>query len=251
MTMTSRANDAAKLLLDNRRTGKTCKTLPEAVAPRTFAECFEIQHAVLKALDAKIAGYKISIFPDGSNAVAPIIASLIAKDGSTLSLAPSTRMGIELEFGFRFGKAVAATASAADVLAAISDTVVTLELCDTRFDTIDGQPKEILLADMISNRGAVPGTALPFDAGRNFKSATCRQIFDGKVQTERTGSHPNGDPLLPLPLLPKALATAGYTIEPGQFVITGSLTGITWVTAPLLVEGEIDGFGKVGCRLTG
>ena len=251
MNMTSKANEAAKLLLDSRRTGKTFKTLPEAVAPRSFAECFEIQHAVIKALDAKIAGYKISIFPVGSNAVATILAGLIAKDGSTLSLAPSTRMGIELEFGFRFGKAVTGASSAADVMAAISDTVVTIELCDTRYDTIDGQPKEILLADMISNRGAVSGSSQTFDATKNFKGATCRQIFDGKVQMEKTGSHPNGDPLLPLPLLPKALAAAGYTIEPGQFVITGSLTGITWVKAPLEVVGEIDGFGKATVKLVG
>ena len=104
---------------------------------------------------------------------------------------------------------------------------------------------------MISNRGAVPGTVQKFDALRNFKGATCRQLFDGKVQTERTGSHPNGDPLLPLPLLPKALAAAGYTLDAGQFVITGSLTGIAWVDAPLVVEGQIDGFGKASVKLAG
>ena len=53
-----------------------------------------------------------------------------------------------------------------------------------------------------------------------------------------------------LPLLPKALAAVGYTIEPGQFVITGSLTGISWVKAPLTVIGEIDGFGSVSVKLS-
>ncbi len=249
--MPNRTDEAARLLLDARRSGKTIKTLPEAVAPRSLAESFAIQHAVVKALDAKIAGYKISIFPDGSNAVAPILAGLIAADGAACSLKPAGRIGIELEFGFRFGRPVAATATAAEVLAAIDSTVVTIELCDSRYDTIDGQPKETLVADMISNRGAVSGTVQKFDALRNFKGATCRQLFDGKVQTERTGSHPNGDPLLPLPLLPKALAAAGYTLDAGQFVITGSLTGITWVDAPLVVEGQIDGFGKASVKLAG
>ena len=70
------------------------------------------------------------------------------------------------------------------------------------------------------------------------------------MQMEKSGSHPNGDPLLPLPLVPKALADAGYTLGGGQFVITGSLTGITWVKPPLEVVGEIDGFGKAKVKLT-
>ncbi len=249
--MSNRANDAARLLIDSRQTGKTFKALPAEVAPRSLTESFEIQHAVIKALGATIAGYKISIFPDGSNAVAPILASLLVGDGASASLAPSGRVGIELEFGFRFGVAVAADATAEQVLDAVIANVVTIELCDTRYDSIDGLAKEMLVADMISNRGAVLGTAHAFDRNRDFKGATCRQIFDGKVQMEKTRSHPNGDPLLPLPLLPKALAAAGYALEAGQFVITGSLTGITWVKPPLEVVGEIDGFGRAAVKLVG
>jgi 2-keto-4-pentenoate hydratase len=247
--MSDRANQAARLLLDSRRSGKPISTLPETVAPRTVAESYAIQHAVIAELGARIAGYKISIFPDGSNAVAPILADLIVGDGATKSLSPATKIGIELEFGFRFGVPVAANASRDDVLAAIESTVVMIELCDTRYDTIDGKSKEVLLADMISNLGVVAGTAHRFDAHKAFKTATCRQLFDGKVQTERTGSHPNGDPLLPLALLPKALAEGGYTLGGGQFVITGSLTGISWVKAPLTVSGEIDGFGAASVKL--
>lgn len=247
--MSNRAEQAAAFLIASRRTGRTSRALPDDLAPRALAESFEIQHAVVKGLGARIAGYKISIFPDGSNAVAPILADLVVKDAAKVSLAPTARMGIELEFGFRFAKALAADASAAQVLDAIGETVVTIELCDTRYDTIDGLAKEMLVADLISNRGAVTGTGLKFDKAANFKGATCRQIFDGKVQMEKTGSHPNGDPLLPLPLLPKALATAGYSLDAGQFVITGSLTGITWVKAPLDVAGEIDGWGRARVTL--
>ena len=251
MNMTAIAKEAAKLLIESRRTGKTFKTLPDALAPKSIPDAYAIQHAVLEALGKpRIAGYKISIFPDKSTAVAPILADLVVGDGASLSLAPAGRMGIELEFGFRFGVAVAAEASAAQVLDAIESTVVTIELCDTRYDGIENQPKETLIADFISNKGAVAGTASRFDKAAAFKTATCRQIFDGTVQMEKSGSHPNGDPLLPLPLVPKALAAAGYTLGGGQFVITGSLTGITWVKPPLEVVGEIDGFGKAKVKLT-
>jgi 2-keto-4-pentenoate hydratase len=250
MIMTEKANEAAKLLLDARRSGKLIAALPDALAPRSLDESYAIQHAVIAGLGSRIAGYKISIFPDGSHAVAPILADLIIGDGASKRLAPASRIAIELEFGFRFGVPVAADASAAQVLDAIESTVVTIELCDSRYDTIDGKSKEVLVADMISNCGAVAGTAHRFDASKPFKTATCRQLFDGKVDKDRTGSHPNGDPLLPLPLVPKALAAAGYSLGGGQFVITGSLTGITWVKAPLVVEGQIDGFGKARVTLS-
>lgn len=247
--MANRLSDAADALLTARRTGKSLKAFPEGTAPRDMAEGYAIQRAVVASLGVPIAGYKISVLPDGGTMVAPILKDLIVADGATRSLAPNKRMGIELEFGFRFARSVAANADAATILAAIGETVVTLELCDSRFDTIVGQPAPNAIADMIANRGAVHGTSRPFDATMNFKGATCRQKFDGKVNNERTGSHPVGDPLLPLPLLPKALAAVGYTIEPGQFVITGSLTGISWVEAPLTVVGEIDGFGSVSVKL--
>jgi 2-keto-4-pentenoate hydratase len=247
--MTDRANQAARLLLDARKTGRSITGLPDDCAPRNLDESYAIQHAVIAALAARIAGYKLSIFPDGAIAVAPILANLIVGDGATKSLAPATRIGIELEFGFRFGVPVATEATTDEILAAVESTVVMIELCDTRYDTIDGKPKELLVADMISNLGIVAGTAHRFDRAREFKQATCRQLFDGKVQTERTGSHPNGDPLMPLSLVPKALAAAGYALGGGQFIITGSLTGITWVNAPLTVVGEIDGFGSASVKL--
>ncbi len=247
--MSERANQAARLLLDARRTGRSIEGLPEECTPRDIGESYAIQHAVIAELGARIAGYKLSIFPDGSNAVAPILADLIIGDGATKALAPATKIGIELEFGFRFGVPVAAEATSEEILSSVESMVVMIELCDTRYGTIDGKSKEVLVADMISNLGVVAGTAHRFERTREFKTATCRQSFDGKVQTERTGSHPNGDPLMPLSLVPKALAAAGYTLGGGQFIITGSLTGITWVNAPLTVSGEIDGFGSASVNL--
>lgn len=247
--MSIQVQDAARALIDARRRGQRLKALSEACTPRDYQEGYAIQKAVVEGLAEGIAGYKISYFPEGGSMVAPILAGLMVPNGATRSIAPQAKIAIELEFGFRFGRAVAADATRSQVLDAIESTVVTLELCDTRFETLDGLSKSVMIADLISNRGAVPGSVLPFDASANFKGATCRQLFDGAVNSERTASHPNGDPLLPLGALPSTLAERGYRIEAGQFVITGSLTGMTWVTAPLSVRGEIDGFGTASVTL--
>jgi 2-keto-4-pentenoate hydratase len=247
--MATRVRDAARLLIDARRSGQRLRALPEAATPRDYDEAYAIQKAVVAGLDERIAGYKISYSAEGGTMVAPILAGLMVASGAERSLAPADKIAIELEFGFRFGRAVAVDATRSQVLDAIEAMVVTLELCDTRFESLEGLSKPVMIADLVSNRGAVPGAAVPFDANADFKGATCRQLFDGVVNTERTGSHPNGDPLLPLAALPRALGEHGYTLGAGQFVITGSLTGITWVRAPLNVRGEIDGFGTVAVTL--
>jgi 2-keto-4-pentenoate hydratase len=227
------AKETASLLLDARRTGQRIAALPDRLKPQTMDDAYAVQAVVLQQLDDGIAGYKIAAQPDGVNVVAPILASLMVWNGATRSIAPNDKIAIELEFGFRFGRDVAADADEATIYKAIDATVVTIELCDTRYTSLDGRTRP------------VPGTAIPFDPKMNFKGAKVRQIFDGVVNNERTDSHPNGNPLFPLALLPKALAERGYAIKAGHFVITGSLTGMTWVDKPTKIVGEIDGFGKV------
>lgn len=243
------ANETANLLLDARRTGKRIEVLPEHLKPQTVEDAYAVQAAVFQRLADGIAGYKIAALPDGPNVIAPILASLMVWNGATRSLAPNDKIGIELEFGFRFGRDVAADADQATIYKAIDATVVTLELCDTRYTSLDGRTKPEMIADFFSSRGAVPGTAIPFDPSMNYKGAKVRQIFDGVVNNERTDSHPNGNPLFPLALLPKALSEQGYKIKAGHFVITGSLTGMTWVDKPTKIVGEIDGFGKVAVNI--
>jgi 2-keto-4-pentenoate hydratase len=243
------AKDTASLLLDARRTGQRIAALPERLKPQTMDDAYAVQAIVLQRLDDGIAGYKIAAQPDGVNVVAPILASLMVWNGATRSIAPNDKIAIELEFGFRFSRDVAADADEATIFKAIDATVVTIELCDTRYTSLDGRTRPEMTADFFSSRGAVPGTAIPFDPKMNFKGAKVRQIFDGVVNNDRTDSHPNGNPLFPLALLPKALAERGYHIKAGHFVITGSLTGMTWVDKPTKIIGEIDGFGKVSVNI--
>jgi 2-keto-4-pentenoate hydratase len=45
------------------------------------------------------------------------------------------------------------------------------------------------------------------------------------------------------------LGDQGYKIKAGHFVITGSLTGMSWLDKPTKIVGEIDGFGKVAVNI--
>jgi 2-keto-4-pentenoate hydratase len=243
------AHETAALLLEARRTGRRIAALPAHLLPQTVDDAYAVQKVVFDKLGDGIAGYKIAAQPDGINIVAPILAGLMVWNGGTRSLAPNDKIGIELEFGFRFARDIAPDADQGTIYRAIDATVVTIELCDTRYTSLDGRSRPEMIADFFSSRGAVPGHAVPFDPTMNFKGARVRQIFDGVVNNDRTDSHPNGNPLFPLALLPKALAAQGYHIKAGQFVITGSLTGMSWLDKPTKIVGEIDGFGSVAVNI--
>jgi 2-keto-4-pentenoate hydratase len=243
------AIETAALLVAARRTGQRIASLPENLKPQTMDDAYAVQAAVFRILGDKIAGYKIAAQPDGVNVVAPILKGLMVENAGTCAYRPADKIAIELEFGFRFGRDVAADADEATVFKAIEATVVTIELCDTRYTSLDGRTRPELTADFFSSRGAVHGTTIPFDPTMNFKGARVRQFFDGVVNNDRTDSHPNNNPLFPLALLPKALAAQGYAIKAGQFVITGSLTGMSWLDKPTKVIGEIDGFGSVSVNV--
>jgi 2-keto-4-pentenoate hydratase len=241
--------ETAALLVAARRSGKRIAALPEHLKPQTMEEAYAVQTAVFRMLGDTIAGYKIAAQPDGVNVVAPILSGLMVNNGAACAYRPADKIAIELEFGFRFGRDVAADVDQATLYKAIDATVVTIELCDTRYTSLDGRTRPEMTADFFSSRGAVAGTVIPFDPTMNFKGARVRQLFDGVVNNDRTDSHPNNNPLFPLALLPKALAAQGYAIKAGQFVITGSLTGMSWLDKPTKVIGEIDGFGSVSVNV--
>lgn len=240
---------AAKLLA-NHRSGARLVVPAGDDAPASLGEAYAVQVAVAAGLGHMAGGYKVGLAPDGSAIFAPIYRSEIVANGASYAARPFDRVGIELEFAFRFARQVSATASRADILAAIDQVSVAIELCETRYTTNEDVARFTALADNQFNRGLVLGASMPLDAKRDFAGAASRWLLDGKTALEKKASHPNGDPLAPLAVLPRIMAEQGKAIEPGQYVITGSLNGLTWVKPGTRVVGQIDGFGEVSVAIT-
>jgi 2-keto-4-pentenoate hydratase len=242
----------AAQLISAHRSGKRIMTPTGAEAPASLTEAYKVQAAVAAGLGKFPGGYKVGLSPDGSAIFAPIYASEVVASGARYAARPFDRVGIELEFAFRFARQVPAKASREEILKAIDRVFVAIELCETRYPSNEGVARATALADNQSNRGLVLGTEIEFraGAGRDYKGAASRWLLDGKAALEKKASHPNGDPLAPLAILPSIMAEQGQAIEPGQYVITGSLNGITWVMPGTRVEGQIDGFGTVAVEIT-
>ena len=250
----SRQRDRRRLLLDARRTGRRIAALPdrpEAADARRRLRGAGARYS--KASATASPATRSRRCPDGPNVVAPILASLMVWNGATRSSPRTTnrhRARVRLPLQPRRSPP---TPICRRSTRPSTPTVVTIELCDTPLH-LARRPQQAreLIADFFSNRGAVPGTAHPVRPGTQLQgrqmSARFRRHRQQRAHRTRIRTAIRCSRWR---CCRRRSATAGYALKAGHFVITGSLTGITWVDAPLVVEGQIDGFGKASVKLTG
>src|SRR5579862_6602790 len=75
--MTPEHIDAAAGALVAARTGRPITALPEAARPRSEANSYAIQDAVVRRLGERIGGWKVGFSPEGGVFCAPIYASRV------------------------------------------------------------------------------------------------------------------------------------------------------------------------------
>jgi 2-keto-4-pentenoate hydratase len=220
-------------------------SVPADQAPRDIAEGYAIQDAVVSALGSPVVGWKILPAPSGEMVTAPILASGLVAEGGTWRVTGGEPAGIELEIAYRMARDVPADASAEAILDCVASAHVVFELCQSRLADPGNQPRQVALADCVSNSGIVIGDAIQNWRSTDLKGLAGRLLVDGDVHVEGKST----DPFRALSLLPAALAGRGKRLEAGQTVITGSLIGMNWLTGRHALEGLIDGCGRVRATL--
>lgn len=214
-------------------------------APRDFEEGFAVQARVVEGLAVDVAGWKVNPMPDRLALFAPIPASGLVAAGGTWRVAGGQPAGIEVEIAFRMGSDVQVDASPDAVLAAVASAHVVYELCQSRIAEPASQPRYVALADCISNFGLVLGPEIHDWRRKDLRGVLGRLLVDGKPHAEGRSV----DPVAALLALPPSLAARGHRLQAGHVVITGSLTGMSWLTGRHALDAEIDGCGRVAIHL--
>jgi 2-keto-4-pentenoate hydratase len=109
--------------------------------------------------------------------------------------------------------------------------------------TVDDIPQ--LVADFCANGGVILGAPCMNWKGRNLSSKAVRLFIDGDLREAGTGAPVIGDPLNALEWLVNALSIQGIAIASGQFVITGTTTGIHAPDRGMVAMGDFGDFGNV------
>lgn len=144
--------------------------------------------------------------------------------------------GIEAEIVLQLGDALGPSCDLADAYHAVAYWMPGIELCDTRWHTAHPSSDLLRLADQQLNRALIVGAAQPFTDRPVWQRLDVSVMNAKHRQISDQGSHPCGDPLAALPWLAHHAARYGLPLQAGDWIATGSWSGLFWAAKETEIE---------------
>jgi len=243
---------AASLFVAARRQGTQVERLPVELRPSTVDEGFAIQRKVSDVFGRRTGAWKCALPPAGKVIAAPIYADSIYRTVECSFNAGSVQSTVKAEpelacFLKRDLPPRRYAYSEAEVLDALGDVHLALELLGSRYSHPASLTFPELLADGLFNAGLVIGPRVEFSEGATPDDLPAKFIISltaaGETSVSFAGRHPDGNVVPPIVWLANFLRERGLGLQAGQAVITGSYAGV--LELPLGRQLHI-GFGALG-----
>jgi 2-keto-4-pentenoate hydratase len=242
--------NAGAMLLDARRTDTPIDDLPKALRPVTLDEAYFVQDRLAVAYDA-IGGWKIGApTADATPLYGPMPLAWIASNSARLDGKHRYR-GLEAEIAFLIGKDLPQREKAYsrdEVVAAIASCHPAIEVIESGLVDPVKAERLSMFADLQMHGGFVYGPAVAHWQEIDFSKEHVTLTVDGVVRVERTGSNTSGDLVRLLPWLANEGAKRTGGLKAGQWVTTGSWTGLSNAIAGSQVDVMFSTAGEVHLR---
>lgn len=206
----------------------------------TSDEAYRLQDLVFAAL---ARGRRANAWKVGSPGpgVEPIMAQILPgrlfASPAQVAAEALRMIGVEIEIAFRMGEDGEA-----------AETLVAIELCDTRLADWDRAPATAKLADFQSNSALVAGSGTARWQDIDFGGQRAELWIDGRLVKQVVGAHPHGNPARLLPWAVAHCARRGG-LRPGDLVTTGSWTGMDFVRPGCEVRALFPGLGEAVVKM--
>jgi len=241
---------AAGMLLDARGTNTPIDDLPEALRPVSLEEAYFVQDRIALAY-GEIGGWKVGApAADVTPMFAPMPRTWIASNDAKLGGRHRFR-GLEAEIAFQMGKDLPSRETAYsrdEVAAAIASCHPAIEVIESGLMDPTKATKLSMIADLQMHGAFVYGAAVADWQRIDFSKEHVTLAVDGVVRVERTGSNTSGDLMRLLPWLANEGAARTGGLKAGQWVTTGSWTGLSLGTAGSSVDVTFSTAGEVHLR---
>ena len=238
-------DDAARLLIEARATGRLLPALPDSCRPATLDDAHAIQDAVAAALGERIAGWKVAKSPEGRIIRGGILQSRVVASGAALPSARVPLLGVESEIAFRFDRSLPPRAREYDYdeVAAAVTAFMAIEIVASRFATYPKTPLLDRVADFMANGAFVAGDSIPNWRSLDLSQAEVELMIDGVSVVRSVGGHIARDPLIPAIELVNDLRATG--IDAGRLMTTGTYTGLHFAKPGQTARAVFHGIGAV------
>jgi 2-keto-4-pentenoate hydratase len=241
---------AAAMLLDARRTNTPIEDLPVDLRPVTLDEAYFVQDRLAIAY-GEIGGWKVGApTADATPMFAPMPWAWIASNNALLGGRHRFR-GLEAEIAFLIGKDLPSREKAYsrdEVEAAITSCHPAIEVIESGLADPLQATKLSMVADLQMHGAFVYGAAVADWQRIDFSKERVTLAVDGVVRVERTGSNTSGDLRRLLPWLANEGAARTGGLKAGQWVTTGSWTGVSLAIAGSQVDVDFSTAGGVHLR---
>jgi 2-keto-4-pentenoate hydratase len=251
-----KAVEAARLLVEARRTGVPIKELPEEIRPRVASESNQIANEVTKLLGYDIAGWKITFLykPRETPFMAPIYSPLLFSSPAKIPVSLTPSLFIEPEITFRLLADLPPREKLyrAEEVASVVEACPSMEVVDTRFDTKHRSIRQRLneratlveaYADNQTNGAFIIGNGVSDWRDIDFGAMKVRMSADDATVVETVGGHAFTDPFPPVVILANQMRK-GSGLKAGQIVATGSFSGFFPVQVGQQIVSEFQGVGE-------
>ncbi|AUN96086.1 2-keto-4-pentenoate hydratase [Pseudazoarcus pumilus] len=239
---------AAQALLDARARGVMLQQLPRGCEPADFAEAYEIQDAVSEALGA-VGGWKVGAKEPGAEPTcAPIPTSAIHESGFKMPAYTAGQCGIECEIAVRMKHDLPPRGRPYEhdeVMAAIESVHPAFEIVTYRIAAHAHVSRVTLATDAFGNGAFVYGDGRPDLVGMDQTTQQAMLDVDGERWVEKTGGNPAGDVFRLVTWLANHVVVRAGGLKAGQFVTTGSCTGMLFVDGGEELRADFPGLGVV------
>jgi 2-keto-4-pentenoate hydratase len=228
---------------------------PDFSLPADVAEAAEVQAAVAKRLDARIAGWKIGYTPDGVPVAGPIFDRFLKASGAHFPMREAAVWGVEPEIAVRLGadlpRRIVQSYTRDEILSAIDAVLVGIEIVASRIIDHKKAPFLFYLADNIGHAGYAIGAEKRNWQDLNLAHLRATLTINGEVVHDAVGGHPTGDPIKPIIDYANAQSDRLGGLRAGQIITTGSLCGLVSVEGPGEVTAAIDRIGEARLYIHG
>lgn len=235
----SRAERAARYLLQAHQRRQKFGPLPEEFAPRTLEEAYAVQAAYVglrSESNGPVCGYKVALTTEAmrrhTGLAEPVAGDLlegtVRRSPARVRAADFVRLLVEFELAFELGEDLPAVDAPYDrrrVAQAVRAAMPAFELADDRDADYERLREHalVLVADNAWNEGVVLGAARTDWHLLDLAGLRGEAYADGKCLGAGRGGDVMGHPLEALAWLANHLARRGLGLWRSDVVITGSL----------------------------
>ena len=237
--------------MDARRTREPIDDLPEELRPTTVDEAYFIQDR-LSLVYGTVGGWKVGApTPEATPMFAPMPLSRMAPSGVVIKETEHRFRGLEAEIAFLLGKDLPPREKAYsmdEVVAAIASCHPVIEVLESGLTAPLSATRLSMIADLQMHGGFVYGAPVADWQKIDFTKENVVLAVDGVVRVDRTGSNTSGNLMRLLPWLANEATARTGGLKAGQWVTTGSWTGVTSGDPGSVADVKFSSAGEVHLR---